>query len=127
MNQVSGPTDNLYKFLALSGLALIVACILGLVGDARDLTDRSQRLNEELAVLLVEAQELDANTKQMTERLTVLEGDVRLAETSKSRTAGYKLGAKLKEHRVTVTALSAKSWALRRKNAAIEAKQRTIA
>lgn len=56
LEQISPPTDNLYKFLALSGVAVVLVVLVFGVDQVVDLVNRATEYNIELAAWRAEAE-----------------------------------------------------------------------
>ena len=73
MTVLSPPTDNLYKFLALSGIALVIACLLGPWRLEQDLNRARFELEAQLAVAQAEMTALDEDRGRVAVEVKSLE------------------------------------------------------
>ena len=71
------PTDNLYKFMALSGLALIIAFILVPGQKLLDLEKQTAQLSGEYEILEIELKERDDEFSSVHEKIEAIERKIK--------------------------------------------------
>jgi septal ring factor EnvC (AmiA/AmiB activator) len=80
MNLPNAPTDNLYKFLALTGLALFVLSIIFPLSQFRDVIRRSTELDGERSLIDVQLDYIESDVAQLSKRRDLSEDELRVLE-----------------------------------------------
>jgi hypothetical protein len=76
MNLPNLPTDNLYKFLALSGITLYIACLVLSVITSQDISDKRMKVSNELIELKKELNSIESSTKDEPTQTTQYKLDI---------------------------------------------------
>lgn len=66
------PTDNLYKFIFLSGITIIIASAVLFVTQYKSLTDKNDTLALEVIVKLEEGKNIENNKKTIRAELDII-------------------------------------------------------
>ena len=63
MEYLKAPTDNLYKFIAIAGAALIAVCVIQTTTQLAEISQQSFQIAKDTAILKVEAESLNERFK----------------------------------------------------------------
>ncbi|HQZ63956.1 MAG TPA: hypothetical protein PLY87_02715 [Planctomycetaceae bacterium] len=71
MEYLKAPTDNLYKFIAIAGAALIAVCVIQTTGQLAEISQQSFQLSKDIAIQKVENERLNERSKAFRKELAV--------------------------------------------------------
>ncbi len=82
------PTDNLYKFLALSGVVVVLVSIFYPISRLGELRQKAIELAAEIKILDLESKRLTVNHSQLEREVAAFEKQLSAAEKEKRPTPG---------------------------------------